>query len=148
MTHNHQQKGITLTCKTTCETNFDRLVKLGILNDGKPVQRGRSRSDGFMDLVIEALPHLDNVNGIFCKAFSMAHYFEQNGDLCQDPEMLVLVYAPLPAVEAYDFQQAVPLIHQVVFAELGKAYPRLRRDLNSFLWQWVVNLVEHGHGTD
>ncbi len=38
---------------------------------------------------------------------SMAHYFEQNGDLCQDPEMTVRVFAH-GMVEALTFQQAIP----------------------------------------
>src|SRR5438270_8865956 len=74
-------------------------------------------------------------------AISVAHYFEQNGDLCQDPEMCFeliphgahVVYAP------YLFQQAIPPIYQDVFAT-GAENVRLKRQLTSFAQTWDRNL--------
>lgn len=41
-----------------------------------------AKSPGFMDLVVEVIaPH----------QVSVAHYYEQNGDLCQDPEIVFFV---------------------------------------------------------
>ena len=37
--------------KTIYQTNFDRLVKLGIVRGGQLRANGRSQSGGFMDLV-------------------------------------------------------------------------------------------------
>jgi hypothetical protein len=68
---------------------------------GKLRDNGRSQSGGFMDLVFEKLPYLDGFNGQACTAFSIAHYFKQNGDLFQDPEMVVLVYPELQMAEAF-----------------------------------------------
>ena len=79
------------------------------------------------------------------EAISVAHYFEQNGDLCQDPEMCFelvpqgahIVYEP------YLFQQAIPPIHQEVFAT-GAENPRLKRQLTVFAQQWDHNLKAQG----
>ena len=75
---------------------------------------------------------------------SLAHYFEQNGDLCQDPEMTVRVTQP-GMVEALTFQQAIPPIYSVVYPEPGKVAPAIKRDLNSFLSMWLWNLTAQGH---
>jgi uncharacterized protein YqiB (DUF1249 family) len=132
--------------KNLYQTNFDRLVKLGIVKDGQLRANGRSQSEGFMDLVFEKLPYLDGFNGQAYKAFSIAHYFKQNGDLCQDPEMVVVVYPDLAMAEAYSFQQAIPPLYQDVYPEPGKVRPKLKKELNSFLRQWLQNLLDQDHG--
>lgn len=132
--------------KTVYQTNFERLITLGIVKEGHLRANGRSRSGGFMDLVFEKLPYLDGFNGQTCRAFSIAHYFKQNGDLCQDPEMVILVYPDLSMAEAYSFQQAIPPIYQEVYPAPGKVRPKLKQDLNSFLRQWLQNLIDQGHG--
>ncbi len=64
------------------EQNYARLEALM----GQPLcdlRSGRSyrlRAPGFMDLVVEVLPQ-DPETGAM--VLSLAHYFEQNGDLCQ-----------------------------------------------------------------
>ena len=49
--------------KTVYQTNFERLITLGIVKEGHLRPNGRSRSGGFMDLVFEKLPYLDGFNG-------------------------------------------------------------------------------------
>ena len=82
----------------------------------------RLRAQGFMDLVVEVLPQ-DPETGAM--VLSLAHYFEQHGDLCQDPEMTVRVFAPRQGrdgmVEALTFQQAIPPIYQQVYPEPGNS---------------------------
>ena len=51
----------------------------------------RLKARGYMDLVVEPLPPCDETSA---PVISMAHYFEQNGDLCQDPEMTVRLFPP------------------------------------------------------
>ncbi len=137
--------------KTIYETNYDRLIKLGVITNVGAVtdQYRRSQVAGLMDWVVERLPHLDgasgNDEGI---AVSLALYFEQNGDLCKDPEMVVIVYPALQMVEALTFEQSLPPIYQVVFPEPGKFYPQLRKELNGFLRLWLNNLIDQGHGNN
>ncbi|MCH9650793.1 MAG: hypothetical protein K0U98_21375 [Deltaproteobacteria bacterium] len=117
----------------------------------------RLRASGFMDLTVERLPDCFETGGI---VLSLAHYFVQNGDLCQDPEMTVRLFPPglaifqqlapstdltLGRVEALSFQQASPPIYQRVYPQPGSYYRSLRRDLNSFLGLWLRNLEDQSH---
>ena len=133
---------------TLYERNFTRLQALigPPLADLKEHSVYRFRAPGFMDLVVEVL-QVTLEEGTL--VLSMAHYFEQNGDLCQDPDMEVRVHLPEGerpgTVEALTFQQAIPPIYQRVYPEPGKVIPRLRQQLNSFLGLWLRNLKQQGH---
>lgn len=134
--------------KTIYETNYDRLVKLGVITEGGvvPEQCRCSQVTGLMDWVVERLPHLDGVSGNDEGiAVSLTHYFEQNGDLCKDPEMVVLIYPSQRMAEAFTFEMSIPPIYQQVFPEPGKFYPQLRKELNVFLRQWLSNLIVQQH---
>ncbi|WP_045861799.1 DUF6908 domain-containing protein [Teredinibacter purpureus] len=132
--------------KTVYETNYDRLVKLGIVTEGQIRPNGRSQSGGYMDLVLERLPHLDNVYSKGSLAVSIAHYFEQNGDLCSDPEMVLLLHPEIKSVEAFSFNQSLPPYYQEVFPEPGKVCLAYKKDQNNFLRTWLTNLINQRHG--
>jgi uncharacterized protein YqiB (DUF1249 family) len=116
---------------------------LGVLRSGVSY---RLRAAGFMDLVVEVLPQCPETGAM---VLSLAHYFVQEGDLCQDPEMTVRVFLPREGcpggVEALTFQQAIPPIYHQVYPEPGMVAPRLKHDLNSFLSSWLRNLTDQGH---
>ncbi len=136
-----------MTRKTIYETNFDRLVKLDMCStEGKLRPYGCSEASGYMDLILEPVPTPESVGDKECQVFSLAHYFLQNGDLCQDPEMELLLYPELKAVEAFSFTMAIPPIYQVVYPEVGKYVPTYKKELNSFLRQWLNNLIDQQHG--
>jgi len=61
---------------------IEKMAKARDVDLSKPGTHFKAQSDGFMDLVIENA----GLNKI-----SVAHYYEQNGDLCQDPEICFLV---------------------------------------------------------
>lgn len=72
---------------------------------------------------------------------SIAHYYEQHGDLCQDPEMTFLVNDT--GVYAMTFQQAIPPIYQeaIRLEDQGVRYSaKLQRDLTSFANDWMKNI--------
>ena len=84
------------------------------------------------------------------QAISVAHYFTQNGDLCQDPE---LCFELIPqgghvVYEPFLFQQAIPPVYQEVFSN-GPASEnqRLKRELTTFAQTWDRNLNEQGFVT-
>jgi len=133
--------------KTIFETNFDRIVKLGIVTEGvtHPAYR-KSTSGGYMDLIVERVPDLDERNAQKGIAISLAHYFTQNGDLCSDPEMVILVHPSLKMVEVLTFQQAIPALYQEVYPEPGFVHPKLKVSLNRFLRTWLSNLIDQDHG--
>ena len=134
--------------KTVYETNYDRLIKLGVVSKEGVVadQPRRSEVPNLMDWVVERLPALDgasgNEHGI---AVSLGHYFEQNGDLCKNPEMVVLIYPVQKMVEAFNFEMSLPPIYQQVFPEPGIVIPALRKELNTFLRQSLNNLIAQQH---
>ena len=90
------------------EANYRRLEALvgRPFGDLRSERACRLRASGFMDLVVEVLPQCPETGAM---VLSMAHYFEQNGDLCQDPEMTVRVFS-YGMIEALIFQQAMPPI--------------------------------------
>ena len=139
---------MTATRRNTYEVNYSRLEALigQPLGDLQSDVVYRLRAPGFMDLVVEVLPQCPETGAM---VLSLAHYFEQNRDLCQDPEMTVRVFAPASGrhgmVEALTFQQAIPPIYQEVYPEPGKVAPRVKRDLNSFLSLWLRNLKKQRH---
>ena len=115
------------------------------------------KADGFMNLNCEVLPDCSETGA---KVLSLAHYYEMNGDLCQDPEMTIRLFPPgnaerlhlVPSTdpergraEALMFQQAVPPSYQEVYPEPGRYVPGLHKQLNAFLGFWLKNLKAQGH---
>lgn len=133
--------------KTIFETNFDRLVKLNICCIAGEIRpNGRSKAGSYMDLVLEHISTPDSIEDKKCSTFSIAHYFSQNGDLCADPDMVLMVYPELKMVEAYSFQMAIPPLYQEVYPAKNKYIPRYKKELNSFLRTWLTNLIDQNHG--
>lgn len=114
-------------------------------------------SQGYMDLVIEKLSPSPTHGATL---ISVAHYFERDGDLCQDPEVILRVFPPgesrfqelapstnskIGRIEALLFQRAIPPSFRAVYPEPGRFDPRLKRELNSFLSLWLRNLKAQGH---
>jgi len=79
--------------------------------------------------------------------FSVAHYFVQNGDMCQDPEM-VFMQSTVGIAAAGDyfpvmFQQAIPPVYQEAMnPRTGEHQPRLMAQLASFANTWMKNIKD------
>lgn len=91
------------------------------------------KSSGFMDLVIER---------IGTNHYSLTHYFEQNGDLCPDPDMEIRVFPKEKMAEALSYQDSFG--YRVVYPEPGKVDIRTKKELNQFLDMWLSNLKNQG----
>lgn len=91
------------------------------------------KSAGFMDLVIEKIG--DNT-------ISIAHYYEQNGDLVADPDITIKIYPDQKQAEALTFQNWISYMQ--VYPEENKVNLKLKKDLNSFLNFWLRNLKNQG----
>lgn len=126
--------------------NFKRLKELGIYANGKTQDHRKSKSAPYMDLIVERVPHHDydagNEKGI---AYSLAHYFEQNGDLCKDPDMVVILFPEHEAVVASTFEQSRPPTYDCVYSENSGPNKYLMQSLNDFLSLWLENLATQGH---
>lgn len=113
---------------TIYERNYKKIKPL--LADYRKIE-----VEGFMPLVVEKIS--DN-------EYSIAHYYEQNGDLMRDPEITVKVYPEMGMVEVLTYAQDNLGIYQEVYPEPGKFYPRLKKELNHFLSKWLDNLKLQG----
>jgi len=83
---------------------------------------------------------------------SLAHRFEQNGDLCADPDMEIRIYPDRGMCEALSFSQDLSIvgpIYQRVYSDDGRGYSKkLMKDLNSFLLSWLRNTILQNHKLD
>jgi len=92
--------------------------------------------DAFMPAVIEKLDTLD-----IGTVYSIAHYYELNGDLCQDPEM-TFIKTPFGIIPNM-FQQALPPVYQEsIFKDKGTwvIRVRLQADHVAFANDWMINI--------
>lgn len=141
------------------ELNYSHLEKLlgQPPEEFSPGSVCRLQSKPYMDLVVEGI---SPCHGIDVPVLSIAHYFTLEGDLCQDPEITIRVFAPgtsgfqelAPSsdvrhgrVEVLSFQQAIPPVYQDVYPEPGRHRPRLKGALNRFFADWLRNLKLQGH---
>ena len=121
-------------------TNYKRLlpfiVRLG--DDG----HRRFESDGYMPLVLEKL-YIDGGATVY----SLTHYGEQNGDMMADPDMELKVDFDAGTVEPLTYQNDYMGVFQQVYINRDgqRLYnPRLRTDLDDFLWRWLRNIEAQG----
>lgn len=128
------------------ETIFKRLVAIGIIDkEGKPRfnEAMNLKSGGFMDLNLDMLYEED---GEF--TIAMAHNYIQNGDIMADPDMEIKIIPGLKMAEALSFRQdgGIPMNQHVYEVIDGKTmvYPRLKKELNTFLSGWLLNIKKQG----
>jgi len=104
-------------------------------------------SDPYMDLNIDVITWKeDGKKGTY--RISMAHNFVQNGDLMADPDMEIRIIPELRMAEAVTYQLDSLGIYQEVYPIVdGKQMinPKLKKQLNSFLEQWLRNIKSQGH---
>jgi len=74
--------------------------------------------------------------------YSVAHYYEQNGDQCCDPDCCFLVAES--GVHPISFEQAGLLYQRAVTFDDGtlKVNQRQQAEITDFCNQWMVNIAE------
>ena len=117
------------------EMIFARLQQIGILdkNGNMNASYMKFESPGLMAL------HVDN---LLNNTISLAHNGLQNGDVMSDPDMEVRINREGKMAEALTFQNDYLGIFQQVYPEPGKYYPKLKKELNDFLNDWLKNMIE------
>lgn len=118
---------------------YQLLEELGILEVGEYL---KIKNEPYMDL---------NVDRLHGNVISMAHNYLQNGDVMADPDMTIEIYPDKREAEALTFQNDGFGLWQTVYNydDQGRKVavrPRLKRELNSFLLQWLKNLKAQGFG--
>lgn len=127
------------------------IEKLAKKNDADLNEIGthfKVESSGFMDLVVEVIGE---------NQVSVTHYYEQNGDLCQDPE-IVFWTCPIDG-NWYPIEWTTPAF--MIFGRIGGGYqkvlwinkeqtgwekglPQAQAELAKFANQWSTNLRRQG----
>ncbi len=86
--------------------------------------------------------------GLIHDCVSVAHYFELNGDLCQDPEIGLEIGSQPDGTSRFEpffFQMAIPPIYQEVYPDGPNSENRvLKQKLTEFLRTWDQNLADQG----
>lgn len=125
----------------------EKMARVRDVDLSEPEAHFKVKSSGFMDLVIENV----GVNQI-----AITHYYEQNGDLCQDPEIVFLVGCDGEWYPVEWTTPAVMLMGRVmggyrryveIDAEKGswiRGDLRGQRDLAIFANKWADNLKMQG----
>ena len=134
--------------KNIHELIYAKLEKLGITSiEGDDAKSVIDPSGGMMDLNYDRLGcrKLDLGNYVSYD-IALAHNYIQNGDVMADPDMEIRIYHEINYAEALSYQLDGLGIYQVVYPEPGKVYPKLKRELNQFLNQWLKNCIDQGHG--
>lgn len=125
------------------EKAFQQIEKMvgGFDNLSTDGARMKLKSGGFMDLSVE---RLRTVKGGFIIA--MAHYFEQNGDLVADPDMEIYISETFKAAYAMPIQHSTGHYSVKMKFQDGQFLkaPRVQKDIQSFLGQWLRNLKAQG----
>ena len=119
------------------ETNLEKLKSLGLLNVKSHV---KIKNDPYMPLCVEWVGK---------NQLSIAHYYEQNGDLMADPEMTLEIHPDLNMVEVLTYTQHGLGIFKEVYTydDNGKKLGvklNMKRELNNFLGMWLKNLKDQG----
>lgn len=114
---------------------YARLQQMGIIDES-----GKMQTD-YMKFVSSGLMPL-NVDKLTSDTIGMAHKGKQNGDVMADPDMEVRIYPELKMAEALTFRNDYMGIYQEVYPEPGKYYPKLKKELNDFLNNWLKTMIE------
>lgn len=118
--------------QTKANLIFSKLKPILLNEEFKTTGRLKIHSSPFMPLVIEQ----NEPNYI-----SLTHYYESNGDLVPDPDMVVKFDMNDQTAEAISYQDSYS--YQDVRNEMGMVADfKLQNKLNGFLLQWLHNLTE------
>ena len=102
-------------------------------------EHGKSVVPNYMDLNLDILHRTPEQIII-----ALSHYYKHpSGDMIADPDMEIAVFPKQEYAEALAYQDTYT--YQTVRLESGQVNAGLRRTLNSFLSQWLTNLIEQGH---
>ncbi|MDD5384554.1 MAG: DUF1249 domain-containing protein [Gallionella sp.] len=102
-------------------------------------ESGKSVVAGFMNLNLDV--HYRTPERII---IALSHYYRQYGDMIPDPDMVIAVYPLEEKAEALAYQDTWGS-RSVYFDNGVTVDTKTQRDLNSFLNQWLTNLIMQGH---
>ncbi|MBF0350933.1 MAG: hypothetical protein HQM11_07860 [SAR324 cluster bacterium] len=113
---------------------------LDVLTNNGQLRHKKYQSRCFEPLVVEKLETMEHGT-----VFSVAHYYEQNGDLIADPDMTFLLRHGEWYPMSY-YQPAIGLYQEAIINDNGKLLLRekLQSELAVFAGMWMSNIKEQG----
>ncbi len=103
-------------------------------------ESGKSKVEGYMDLSLDVIHKRSNRIII-----ALSHYYKHpSGDMIADPDMELVVYPIKEAVEALSYQDCF-CYRRVYGDDNATEDTKAKKELNTFLEQWLTNLIEQGH---
>ncbi len=119
--------------------NFQKLMQLiPTLLDIK--SSAKLTATGFMNLNVDVLNrHHKKI------VIALSHYYKHpSGDMIADPDITIAVYTQTESIEVLAYQDCFG--YRTVYSADGMSFsPSAKKELNSFLGQWLTNLLEQGH---
>lgn len=126
--------------------NYRRLLKVvpdlvEQLQNADAELHGKSYATGYMDLHFDLVGK--NKRGYYV---ALSHYYKQNGDMIADPDMVLRVDLKNQTVEALTYQDSFGY-KEVYDNYMNPQTVRTReqKSQNSFLGNWLRNLIQQGH---
>ncbi len=125
---------------------MDKLIE-GLTQDNSHKRIDNSKGS-FMAVHVEYLHEVP----VYGSLFSVAHYYEQNGDMMRDPDMEFLKAHDGNYYPAFFRQDGIPNGEKEVFiyddqGNIKQFKPRLMNDLKNFANMWMENInVQQGLG--
>lgn len=129
-------------------SNYKRLISFFDAVDVAEEKYFRFASDGYEPFVVENLEY----SFVGYPVYSIAHYYDMNGDAMRDPEMTVMVDRIHGHLIPLSYRQdnapftRYGVLEQDVFVdEDARRYrPHIASELDSFLNMWSKNILEQG----
>ena len=117
---------------------FNQLVR--IMDDQDHVKIDKT-NETFMPVVLERLAETE-IHGHKVDVFSLAHYFEQNGDLVPDPDMVFFRFVDYPEkILPGTFQNQMSYKEAIwLDGDRWKYNPKEQADQVSFANMWLKNI--------
>ena len=128
-----------LTISKTASTILDKIIAAGNGEDAFTIDNA---AGAFMPLHFEELPPITVPNLGFCSVYSLAHYYEQNGDMMRDPEMCVLETLAGQRIPYYYRLDSMGVETYSVCLEKGGFYPVKYGELIQFFNMWMSNIQQ------
>jgi uncharacterized protein YqiB (DUF1249 family) len=119
--------------------NFQKLIRL-IPTLLEMQAAAKMTAPGFMNLNVDVLNrHHKKI------VIALSHYYKHpSGDMIVDPDITIAVYTEAESVEVLAYQDCFG--YRTVYSADGMAYSSsAKKELNSFLGQWLTNLKDQGH---
>lgn len=124
-----------------CQANYQRILALvPHVETMEPGDAVKLRASGFMDLCVDVLMRKGSVIQI-----SLAHYYEQNGDLVPDPDMEVLLLQATQMAYPKHIQHSTGAFRECLDERMRISDTAEFSDQSEFLSMWLGNLEAQGH---